>query len=137
MTSYIAIVQYQTRKLTIVQYCSVNCKFCSVFMFLHVFIGLCVHMYVYCSMQFSPCIDFCNSYHNQNTKLFQQRKRTPLCYPFISHTTSTPPTDNHWPLLHLHSLSFQGCCINRIIEYITFWDCFFFHSEEYPWKPFK
>lgn len=94
-TSYIAIVQYQTRKLTIVQYCSVDCKFCSVFMFLHVSIGMCVHMYVYCSMQFSPCTDFCNSYHNQNTKLFQQHKRTPLCCPFISHTTSTPPPDNH------------------------------------------
>lgn len=84
--------------------------------FLNAPVRLCVCV-ILCD--FISCIDFYNSYHNQDTEVFKQHKETLSCYPFISHTYLHP-----WPLtttnLFSISLSFQGCCTNGTIKYINF-----------------
>lgn len=53
-------------------------------------------------------------------------KETPFCCPFVSHTHRPPSRNNPLSLLQAHGLSVQGCCINRIIKYITFETDFFY-----------
>lgn len=113
---YVAVLQipkpenwrkYSTGQQTMVDFV----QFSSVFTYTY----LCTHAYVCVVLcNFISCIDFCNYYHNQDPGLCQQYKRTPLCYPFISHTHLHPVP---WqPLISSSflNLSFQGCYKTRI-----------------------
>lgn len=105
VTSYIIVVQYQSRKLTFVQYFWIDYRPCLVFTSFYIHFCVCV----YSSLQFDPMYRFMVL----DTELFHLHKGTLSCYPLIVRFYPPP-----------HSCTLAPANLFSISVALSFWECY-------------
>lgn len=112
VTSYMTVDNIKSRKLTLVPYCSLDCRPDMVFSFIYIHSYFCV----YKSVQFDLMWRFTVAV----TKLFLLHKGTSLCHPFIVRSSSHPiPVGQKLLTCSLSVvLSFCECFINGTVCYL-------------------